>query len=194
MTAVGAILTFWFGPPDSQEASYAQRRKLWFGKSSETDEYIRTAFYTLYVQAALGELDSWQNQADSCLALILLLDQFPRNMFRDDPRAYEADSKALAVARRAIAHGFDQSLSPLQRLFLYLPLEHSEDLADQEESVALIQAIAQECPELQDSYDYALRHRDVIARFGRFPHRNEILGRESTPDEKVFLTQPGSRF
>nr|WP_199307795.1 MULTISPECIES: DUF924 family protein [unclassified Leptolyngbya] len=187
-------MNFWFGTPGSEDTSYAGRRKLWFGKSSEVDEYIRTAFYTLYTQAALGELDGWQAQPESCLALILLLDQFPRNLFRQKPQAFATDEQALRVAKWAIAHGFDQQLNPLQRLFIYLPLEHSEVLEDQHKAVALIEALVQEDPALADPYDYALRHRDVIARFSRFPHRNEILGRISTPEEEVFLKQPGSRF
>lgn len=194
MNGVEAVLKFWFGTPGSEDASYAQRRKIWFGKSIEVDEYIRTAFYTLYAQASLGELDGWRSQPEPCLALILLLDQFPRNLFRDDPRAFGTDGQALAVAKQAIAHGFDQQLNPLQRLFIYLPLEHSEVLEDQHKAVALIEVLAQEDPDLADPYDYALRHRDVIARFGRFPHRNAILGRVSTPEEEVFLKQPGSRF
>jgi len=194
MSGADAVLEFWFGTPGAEDSSYASRGKLWFGKDPDVDDYIRTAFYTLYVQAALGELDGWQTEAESSLALILLLDQFPRNLFRDDPRAFATDEKALQVAKQAIAHGFDHSLTSVQRLFVYLPLEHSESLDDQESSVALIRAIAQENPELSDAYDYALRHRDVIARFGRFPHRNDCLGRISTPEEDAFLKQPGSRF
>lgn len=194
MSGVEAVLTFWFGAPGSEDTSYAQRRKLWFGKNPEADEYIRTAFYPLYTQAALGELEGWRSQPHSSLALILLLDQFPRNLFRNDPRAFATDEQALTVAKQAIAQGFDQQLNLLQRLFIYLPLEHSEVLEDQHQAVALIEVLAQQDPDLADPYDYALRHRDVIARFGRFPHRNEVLGRVSTPEEAEFLQQPGSRF
>jgi uncharacterized protein (DUF924 family) len=191
---VQAILEFWFGAPDSPDSRYPERRKLWFTKSEVTDATIRQEFMPLYVQAATGELDHWDTAPESCLALILLLDQFPRNLFRDDPRAFAMDEKALAIAKRAIEQGFDQPLSPLQRLFMYLPLEHSENLADQHQSVALIETIKQLDPDLDDAYNYALRHREVIQRFGRFPHRNAILGRPSTPDEQEFLQQPGSRF
>ncbi|MEO1209984.1 MAG: DUF924 family protein [Cyanobacteria bacterium J06638_20] len=193
-TPVQSVLNFWFGDPTSPESSYAQRRKLWFSKSEETDETIHQEFMSLYAQAATGELDSWAVEADSCLALLLILDQFPRNMFRDTPRAFATDGKALAIAKRAIEYGFDQAFKPIQRLFMYLPLEHSENLEDQHRSVALVEALKEEDTELEDAYNYALRHRDVIQRFGRFPHRNIILGRQSTTEEVEFLQQPGSRF
>lgn len=191
---VQTILEFWFGAPNSPDSRYSERRKLWFTKSAATDTTIRQEFMPLYVQAATGELDHWDTAPESCLALILLLDQFPRNLFRNDPQAFATDAKALAIARLAIERGFDQPLNPLQRLFMYLPFEHSEDLADQQQSVALIAPLKQADPDLEDAYDYALRHRDVIQRFGRFPHRNAILGRPSTPAEQAFLQQPGSRF
>lgn len=191
---VQSVLTFWFGEPGSPESSYSQRRRLWFLKSEETDETIRQEFMPLYVQAATGELDSWDTDAESCLALLLILDQFPRHMFRDMPRAFATDAKALAIAKYAVNRGMDEALSPVQRLFMYLPIEHSENLEDQHRSVALIETIKNLDADLEDAYDYALRHRDVIQRFGRFPHRNDVLGRESTPEELEFLQQPGSRF
>ena len=129
------------------------------------------------------------DSARGCLALIVLLDQFSRNMFRGTARAFAADAKALSVACAALDRGFDQEAPAVLRSFFYLPFEHSEVLADQERSVALFEALGD-----ADGLDYAIRHHDIIARFGRFPHRNELLGRENTPEESTFLTQPGSRF
>ncbi|MEO1149090.1 MAG: DUF924 family protein [Cyanobacteria bacterium J06638_22] len=194
ITPVQSVLNFWFGDPTNPKSSYTQQRKLWFSKSEETDETIRREFMPLYAQAATSELDSWATEPESCLALLLILDQFPRNMFRDMPRAFATDEKALAIAKHAIERGFDQALKPVQRLFMYLPLEHSETLEDQHRSVALVETLKEEDTDLADAYDYALRHRDVIQRFGRFPHRNIILGRQSTSEEIDFLQQPGSRF
>lgn len=190
---VQAILKFWFGD-SPQESSYEQRRQLWFRKRPEFDAEIRQRFADVYEQAATGALDAWQQAPLSCLALIIVLDQFPRNMFRDTPQAFATDAKALDVAQRAVAQGFDQQLRPLQRIFLYLPFEHSENLAHQHQSVELTRQLSAEAPELADVFDYAVRHQDVIERFGRFPHRNRILGRESTPEEIEFLKQPGSSF
>lgn len=189
-----AVLTFWFGDPHLPPESYQERHALWFRKRRETDEAIRVQFHSLYAQAATGELDAWQESPAACLALIVVLDQFPRNLFRGTPQAFATDAKALAIAKAAIARHDDHSLPPVQRIFLYLPLEHSEDLADQQQSVALFEQLVAADSTLSDTYDYALRHRDVIQRFGRFPHRNEILGRTSTPEEVEFLQQPGSRF
>jgi uncharacterized protein (DUF924 family) len=188
------VLQFWFDRPDSEAASYKQRRKLWFGKKPEFDQQIRDRFSPLYQQAAAGELDDWQQSTFGCLALILLLDQFPRNLFRGNLQAYATDWKALALAKQAIAQGFDQALNPLQRIFIYLPLEHSESAVDQHQSVALFRQLASANPELADCFDYALRHQAVIDRFGRFPHRNQILDRPSTPEEVAFLKQSGSSF
>jgi uncharacterized protein (DUF924 family) len=190
---VQAILSFWFGD-SPEESSYEQRRKLWFRKRPELDAEIRQRFADVYEQAAVGELDPWQQAPSSCLALILLLDQFPRNMFRDTPQAFATDAKALEVAQQAVAQGFDQQLTPIQRIFVYLPFEHSENLAHQQRSVELMRQLSTEAPELDDVFDYAVRHQEVIERFGRFPHRNSILGRQSTPEEVEFLKQPGSSF
>lgn len=189
-----AILQFWFGDLQSESSSYAQRRKLWFGKQPEFDAAIRQQFQPIYEQAAAGTLDVWQQTPLGCLALILLLDQFSRNMFRDTPQAFATDRQALQFARFAVAQGFDRQLLPIQRMFIYLPFEHSEDPEFQRQSVKLSQQLAGEAPELADVADYALRHQAVIERFGRFPHRNRILGRASTPAEIEFLKQPGSSF
>jgi uncharacterized protein (DUF924 family) len=191
--AIEEILRFWFGTPPNQ-ARYAERRKLWFSKNPELDQEIRDRFMAVYEQAASGKLEHWQQAPDRCLALLIVLDQFSRNMFRNSPRSFAADAKALLIAKTAIARGLDQQLEPVQRIFMYLPLEHSENLEDQLQSVKYFRDLAAIDPELSDVSDYAVRHYDVIKRFGRFPHRNAILGRETTPEEALFLQQPGSSF
>ena len=192
--AIQAVLEFWFGDPEAKTVTYAERRKLWFGKQPDWDAAIRQQFLSTYDQAAAGVLDSWQQTPSGSLALILLLDQFSRNMFRDTPQAFATDAQALRAARHTVAQGFDQHLHPLQQLFVYLPFEHSENLADQAESVQLFRQLESVAPDLTDVLDYAVRHQTVIQRFGRFPHRNRILGRASTPEEVEFLKQPGSSF
>lgn len=192
--SIDAILRFWFGVPQTPDSQYSQRRKYWFGKNPEFDRSIHDRFYFLYEQADSGELDNWQATPQGSLALILLFDQFPRNMFRDTPRAFATDAKALSIAKQSIAQAFDRALEPIQRVFIYLPLEHSENLDDQRQCVWLFEALTAESPELADCLDYALRHQAIIERFGRFPHRNRILDRPSTPAETEFLKQPGSSF
>jgi uncharacterized protein (DUF924 family) len=170
------LLDFWFG----------QDRKAWFEKNPAFDEEIRTRFLALYEQAAAGGLADWQHAAKSCLALVILLDQFPRNMFRGTARAFAADALALAAARIMVERGWDKDMTGDERSFAYLPFEHSESLADQETSLRLFAG--------QANFEWARRHWEIIRRFGRFPHRNAILGRESTPEEAEFLKQPGSGF
>jgi uncharacterized protein (DUF924 family) len=187
MTRVDEILDFWFA--QSKQAEYAQRRKVWFAKNPSFDQAIRTRFQTDYQLAAAGKLENWRETTQGCLALILLLDQFPRNMFRGEAQSFATDSQALAIAQHAIAQGFDQELPPIQRMFIYLPFEHSEDLEHQHQAVQRMQALP-----MEDVTDYARKHHAVIARFGRFPHRNKILGRANTPEEEEFLKQPGSSF
>ncbi len=185
------ILAFWFGAPDS--STYGQERKAWFIKNPTFDQEISDRFLPTYQQAAAGALDAWQDFPLSCLALLIVLDQFPRNLFRRDPRAFATDEKAVAIAQSAISQGFDQQLLPVQRWFMYLPFEHSENLEDQNQAVALFEQLRSD-PQSQSPIEYAYRHRDVIQRFGRFPHRNATLGRASTPEELEFLQQPGSTF
>ncbi len=194
MSPVHDILRFWFGDPQSNDAGYKQRRSLWFNKRDEIDQSIRDRYLKLHNQAVAGELDQWQYTPESCLALILLLDQFSRNMFRGDPKSFATDAKALAVAKQAIARGFDQAYTSVERLFVYLPLEHSESLDDQVQCVDLMHQLAIADSDLNDCYDYAIRHLKVIQVFGRFPHRNAVLGRDTTPAEAEFLKQPGSSF
>jgi uncharacterized protein (DUF924 family) len=191
MPQANEILDFWFGKPD--EADYGKRRKVWFTKNPEFDQEVRSRFLKHYQQAAAGELNDWKESAHGCLALIILLDQFSRNMFRGQPQAFATDPQALYYAKYAVAQGFDKQLLPLQRCFVYLPFEHSENLADQEQCVDLFASL-KDYPECATGIDYAYRHLKVIERFGRFPHRNKILHRETTPEEAEFLKQPGSSF
>ncbi|MBD2579505.1 DUF924 family protein [Oscillatoria sp. FACHB-1406] len=184
------ILDFWFGSPEASD--YGKMRQVWFSKNDEFDAAVQH-LSPAYQQAAAGELDDWQNQPLSCLALIILLDQFPRNLFRSQPQAFATDAKALSVAKSAVERGFDRDLIPAQRWFIYLPFEHSENLADQERCIQLFTQLEGD-PESKIPIDFAHRHKAVIDRFGRFPHRNSILGRESTPEEIEFLTQPDSSF
>ena len=185
------ILTFWFG--EQKHPEYGKPRKIWFQKNPAFDQEIRTHFLTDYQLAAQDKLDEWQKDYRSCLALILLLDQFPRNLFRGQPQAFATDPKALNVAKYAVKQRFDQQMIPVERWFIYLPFEHSENLADQSQAVELMNQLKND-PGSASSIDYAIRHFEVIQRFGRFPHRNVILGRESTPEEVEFLKQPGSSF
>jgi len=176
------ILHFWFEETQPQQ---------WFQKNPDFDALIRERFLVTYEMARDGLCDGWRDDAKGCLALCVLLDQFPRNMFRNRPEAFAADAKALLAAKHAISKGFDQILPVIERRFLYLPYEHSEDIADQHKAVALFEAMKDEDPL---GYDYALRHLAVIEKFGRFPHRNAALGRDSTPGEEEYLAQPGAGF
>jgi len=187
----GEILGFWFGLED--EEGYGEFREAWFTKDPAFDREVRDRFEEAYEEAAAGRLDHWKEEARSCLALIILLDQLPRNMFRGDPKTYATDDKALEAARRAVEHAYDRELPPYGRLFLYLPFEHSEDLEDQWFSVELFRGLSAEMGS-EDLLGYAVRHLEIIERFGRFPHRNEILGRATTPEEAEFLQGPDSSF
>ena len=183
------VLLFWFGGPGER----GKRQKRWFEKSEAFDRQVNDRFAAAYESAAAGNLSHWRGGPHDCLALILLLDQLPRNMFRDTPRAFAADPLALDAARHAVAEGHDRTLLPVERLFVYLPFEHSESLEDQVRACELTKPL-EAFPETFDAYRYAVAHRDIIQRFGRFPHRNAILGRPSTPEEIEFLKQPGSSF
>lgn len=186
------ILDYWFAP--AGHAEHGQPRSLWFKGGEAADNEIRSRFKALHQWAATGLLDAWSEQAQPMLALVILLDQFSRHIYRGQAKSFAFDGKALRWAEEALAQGFDRQLGPWQRSFLYLPFEHAESLAAQERSIALYSDLAAEHPALSGALDYAQRHREIIARFGRFPHRNEILGRQSTPDEIAFLQEPGSRF
>ena len=185
-----ALIDFWFGPPGDPERE--THRKIWFGGPPEFDGELRRLFLADYEAAARGALADWEGGAESALALVLLLDQIPRNIYREMPRAYATDALALAVADRAMARGFDQAVPPVWRKFFYMPLHHSENVEHQRRSVALFDSVRED----HDPGDreergglrrYGLAYLEVIKRFGRFPHRNAILGRASTPEEIAFM-------
>lgn len=192
MATADDILTFWFGPPPDPGYTVSQAR--WFEKNPAFDAECTQRFLATHEKAAAGELQAWRDEPRSCVALLLLLDQLPRNMFRGSARAFATDAQALEVARHALARGLDTSLPPMWRWFVYLPFEHSEDLQDQRLAVSLFETLALQSPSSAGALDYARRHLQVIERFGRFPHRNAVLGRPSTPEEEAFLQQPGSSF
>jgi uncharacterized protein (DUF924 family) len=189
---VRAVLEFWFLPAD--HAGHGAYRPEWFRKDDAFDAAIRQRFGAA-VEAALSGTPA-EGSDEAQLARILLLDQFTRNIYRGTPRAFAGDAQALQIAELLVAAGRDKNLTPWQRWFAYLPFEHGESLLDQERSVALFSALAREMKHeaFDSARDYAQRHQQVIARFGRFPHRNAILGRESTAAELEFLKQPGSWF
>jgi uncharacterized protein (DUF924 family) len=195
------ILGFWFGETLRSTAPdvVAERSALWFFATDDFDRAIRDRFGALPDRALVGEFDVWCDRPESALALTLILDQFPRNLFRDSPRAFAFDAKARGIAAAALAAGFDEALPLLQSWFLSLPFEHSEDPADQARSVALVESLLERAPAelestLRRSLDFARRHLVVIERFGRFPHRNAVLGRESTPEEVAYLEAGGETF
>ena len=206
-TGADDILRFWLGAARPDNAQALQQRQQWFTKSEAFDAEMRRRFGAT-VQAALdGQLDGWAGEPWGRLALILLLDQFTRNIHRGTPLAFAGDGQALALAVGAMEKGLELQLPEVLRIFVYLPLEHAEDPAMQRRSVlafaALAQAVAPAVDDaggadvhqfLQGTLDYAWRHQEVVARFGRFPHRNAILGRDGTPEEAAYLAQPGSGF
>lgn len=172
------ILDFWFNQTAPQQ---------WFQVSDDFDALVRDRYGVLYHNAASGMIDDWQTDSDGALALCIVLDQFPRNMFRGGPQAYATDKKALLIAKQAIHKGFDIILNPLKRRFLYLPFEHSENLSDQRRSVQLFETMKADDPV---GYEHALKHYQVIERFGRFPGRNAALSRSSTEEELEYLKNP----
>lgn len=180
----------------------AQAQKLWWGKDEQTDADLRERFGSTLAAARRGELDGWAATARGRLALILVLDQLSRNIHRGSPEAFVGDPLARALTHAGLELGHDRELTPIERVFFYLPLEHSEDLAEQDQCVALFRGLAAEVaavdPEQGERFAYyttfADRHREIVARFGRFPHRNAVLGRASTAEELAFLTEPGSSF
>jgi uncharacterized protein (DUF924 family) len=183
MSEIRHVLEFWLAPAN---------RPQWFKKDLAFDDEVRRRFEGVHEQAAAGRFAQWQNTPEGSLALLLCLDQFPRNMYRGTPRAFATDEKARLVADWAVDRGFDMNFKDEQvRLFFYLPFEHSEELDDQHRAVELTR---QRCPSDPEILRYAILHRDVIEKFGRFPHRNAILGRRSTPDEEEYLKQPGAGF
>lgn len=181
------VLDFWFGNEEAERAE-------WFRKDPAFDGLIASRFGALIDQALAGGLRDWDATAQSALARIVVLDQFTRNRFRDSARAFAGDALALQAATALVEAGGDRTLGRHQRAFAYLPFEHAEDRAAQQRSIALFSALAAEFPQAQSTLDWALKHQAVIERFGRYPHRNALLGRVSTADELAFLAEPGSRF
>lgn len=182
MSEIRHVLDFWFAPANAPN---------WFQREPAFDDEIRRRFEALHARAAAGRLAAWQNTPAGTLALVLCLDQFPRNIYRGTPRAYASDAKARAVADWAVDRGFDLHVKDENaRMFFYLPFMHSEEIDDQHRAVELIRARCRDEQALRS----AVSHRDVIARFGRFPHRNAILGRRNTPEEEKYLQQPGTGF
>ncbi len=173
----GDVLRFWFGVLKPEQ---------WWERDDTVDQEIKTRFAPVYLRLADEVPKSWLASPQGRLAAVIVLDQFPRNMFRDDPRAYASDAAALKLAKDTIDSGDDKKLATEQRSFLYMPFQHSEDLAVQEESVELFRSLGD-----ANQIDFAEKHKQVIDRFGRFPHRNEVLGRETTAVEKLFLKEPG---
>jgi uncharacterized protein (DUF924 family) len=186
------VLAFWFGAPG--DTDWGQPRKQWFVKDAAFDAQIRERFGALIERGIAGALDSWAADTAGALAQIVVLDQFTRNVYRDRARAFAGDARALAAARALVRSGGDRMLPGVQRQFVYLPFEHAEDLAAQRESLQLFAQLEREAPEVGELLIWAQRHHDIIARFGRYPHRNALLGRPSTAEEIEFLQQPNSSF
>ncbi|RIA34745.1 uncharacterized protein (DUF924 family) [Ectopseudomonas oleovorans] len=194
------LLDWWFGADHGTASEVAAaRQQLWFGKRESQDQEASERFGALVEQALAGGLQSWRETPQGWLALLILLDQLPRMIFRDTPRAFAGDVRARPLLRDGLAGGLDRGLAPIQRVFAYLIFEHAEELALQDRAVEFFRQLLDEADAderaLFASYlDFAERHQQVIARFGRFPHRNAILGRASTDEEQAFLREPGSRF
>lgn len=199
LTTPDEVLRFWLGahPLDAQAMQGMQAR--WFQKDEAFDAELRRRFLPTIEAARAGRLAHWADAPEHWLALLIVLDQFPRNAFRGQPGSFASDAQALQVALAGIADGHDQRLPPMARIFCYLPLEHAEDAAMQVRSVALFQGL-RDAPDAEPkaffdvTLDFARKHQDVIDRYGRFPHRNAILGRVSTADEQAYLAQPGAGF
>jgi uncharacterized protein (DUF924 family) len=193
------LLDLWFGPTDDPYAAPPDRSKRWFARSDDFDAALRAEFLDDHARAARGELDAWAATARGRLALIVLLDQLSRNMLRGTPGAFATDPKALALCVEGIECGHDRELRPVERYFHYMPLMHAESIEAQDLCVASFERLVAGAPDdrralFTSALDYAVRHRDIVARFGRFPHRNAILGRPSTLEEVELLKQPGSSF
>lgn len=193
------VLAFWFGPPGSAAEVAGRQRTLWFGKAPANDQAVAHRFAATLAAATAGALDHWAATARGRLALVIVFDQFPHHIHRDQAQAFATDPQALALSLEALAAGEDARLAPIERVFLYLPLEHAESVEMQAMSVSRYENLAREAAAderalFDDFLNYARQHQEVVMRFGRFPHRNAILGRPSTARELEFLQQPGSRF
>ena len=186
--AATEVLDFWFGTEP------AQVRAEWFGKHAGFDRAIEARFGALVETALQGGIDAWAGAPRAALARVIVLDQFTRNLYRDQARAFAGDALALAAAQALVASGWHLLLPPVERWFAYLPFEHAEDLPMQNEAMRLFGDLARDEPSLASPLEWAAKHQAVVARFGRFPHRNAALGRASSAEEIAFLAQPGSRF
>ncbi len=199
LSGVDEIIDFWFSDAADSSEALAQRNALWFGSGRDFDHEVRARFEATIELATTGACNHWEEEPRGLLALILLFDQFTRNIHRGTREAFAHDEAALRLCRESIERGFDLQLPALERIFLYMPLQHVEDPEAQALSVKLTEGLLDECPAAQREYfeashRYAEDHHDVIARFGRFPHRNEVLGRASTAEEREYLQGGGSRF
>jgi uncharacterized protein (DUF924 family) len=188
-----ALLDLWLGPEADRDAPAAEVRKRWFEKSAAFDAQLAQGYGELLERAGRGELDVWAATARGRVALVILCDQLGRNLGRGSAAMFAHDPRALDLARQGLAPEVERSLRGSERYFLYMPFMHSESIADQDRSVELFAQLARDYPSL-DGRTWAQSHRDIVARFGRFPHRNALLGRRSTPQEEAFLEQPGSSF
>jgi len=199
MKSIESIIDYWFGEHPDDDAVIREKSDLWWKKNPEVDKEIRRRFETLLESELKGELASWANSPRGRLARMLLLDQFPRNMYRGSARAFACDERARQLARETLDQSVDRKLRPVERVFLYLPFEHSENAPDQVTGVRLFATLLEEIPEtlkppFRNLLEFAQKHKAIIDRFGRFPHRNALLGRDSTPEELEFLKGPGSSF
>lgn len=199
METSDTIIRFWFGEDTDDVAAAQEKSSLWWSKNPAVDAQMRERFLPCLDSAMRGELDAWKQVPAGRLALILLADQFSRNIHRGTPLSFASDPLARAWCKEGLPDGIDKTLRPIERVFFYMPLEHSESLEDQERAVALFQALAADVapaykPAFDDYVEFAIRHRDIIRRFGRFPHRNAILQRQSSAEELTFLREPGSSF
>ncbi len=193
-----AVLEFWFGDPTDPD-NVRRRGDFWFKASEDEDRVLRNRFAGLHDSAQRGDLDHWTDDPRGALALILLLDQFTRNLYRGTASAFANDARALEISRAGIFRGLDRGAGVVERAFWYMPFQHSEDLEDQRESVRLFQGLLDESPApffqfSNNAYEFAVLHCEIVERFGRFPHRNELLGRASTDEERNYLHSGGHRF
>ncbi|MBS1269588.1 MAG: hypothetical protein MAG794_00539 [Gammaproteobacteria bacterium] len=193
-----AVIDFWFGDPTDAD-NVDHRGGMWFSPTEAQDRALRERFRSLHARAERGDLDGWRGEPGTVLALVLLLDQFTRNLYRGAASAFANDARALAIAQEGVKRGFDRSMHFVERAFFYMPFQHSEKLEVQRRSARLFKTLLESSPEsfrsfAENSYEHAVLHCDIVERFGRFPHRNESLGRRSTGPEKQYLEQGGHRF
>lgn len=195
-----AVLDFWFGECDESGWPAPEQSKLWWTSSPDLDAEMRDRFGAQVENALVDPISLDEDDAEGHLATILLLDQFTRNIFRGTARAFAGDHRALALARAAVARGLDHKLSPVHRVFLYMPLEHAESEAAQRESLTAFRQLLHDhgrperAAEFDNFYEFAVKHAEIIARFGRYPHRNKVLGRVATPEETAYLAEGGATF